>query len=249
MGEKVPNSVTFLDDYQVSMVLAGKKTLMRMPIDPQPEWKPSPPNTMLADGWAWSHGSTKLAHWPDESKFATKLSECNPLGSAGEHLLVRESLRHVLLKDSTCAVQYRADNAVYQVLAEDGGEGDYCGIGKRVQNSFFNAGKWLLPKHMPYWAPRIRLKIVNVIAQRVQAISASEALAEGISGSPFWNPREVEGSPFEEKWWDDFHFWCNYPQLVYKKLWDHTFKNWDDNPWTWVVKFAVEHTPAGRVTP
>jgi hypothetical protein len=94
---------------------------------------------------------------------------------------------------------------------------------------------------MPRWASRLSLEVVNVRVEKVQEISASDALDEGVSHTEFWKPKDVENRPFEEKWWDDFHFWNHYPQIAYKNHWDSINAKrgygWDTNPWVWVIEF------------
>jgi len=45
----------------------------------------------------------------------------------------------------------------------------------------------------------------------------------------------------EDKWWDDYYFWRNYPRLAYKKMWNSINETcgygWDTNPWVWVIEF------------
>jgi hypothetical protein len=93
---------------------------------------------------------------------------------------------------------------------------------------------------MPKSMARTWLEITEVRVERLQDISASDALAEGVAHTEFWTPNELEGKPFEEKFWDDFEFFHRYPQMVYKKIWDsingkkHPFES---NPWVWVISF------------
>ncbi len=46
-------------------------------------------------------------------------------------------------------------------------------------------------------------------------------LSTGVSESKHWNPDELNDRPFSEKWWDDFTFWTEYPQLAWRKGWIH----------------------------
>lgn len=87
--------------------------------------------------------------------------------------------------------------------------------------------------HMPRWASRITLEIVNVRVERVQDISEEDAIAEGVD-------RYCEG-------------WKSYTVrdgrvttavASYRTLWDSLNAKrgfgWDKNPWVWVVEFKRE---------
>jgi hypothetical protein len=101
--------------------------------------------------------------------------------------------------------------------------------------------KWRPSIFMPRWASRITLEVVSVRVERVQDISEEDALSEGISETSFWKPKEMDNRPFEEKWWDDYYFWTNYPQVAFQNLWDSINAKrgygWDANPWVWVIEF------------
>jgi len=102
-------------------------------------------------------------------------------------------------------------------------------------------GLWNSPMFMPRKASRIILEITNVRVERLNDISASSAEREGVALTKFWTPKELEWKPFEEKWWDDFTFWSNYPQIVFKRLWEsiNGEGSWQENPLVWVIEFKV----------
>jgi hypothetical protein len=96
---------------------------------------------------------------------------------------------------------------------------------------FYDAGYWddtgshWKPSiHMPRWASRITLEITSVRAERLQDISNSDIIDEGIhSGSPV--KRQLEGDePANLK----EQFQC---------LWESTGGDWNKNPWVWVIEF------------
>lgn len=95
---------------------------------------------------------------------------------------------------------------------------------------------WEPAETMPQELSRLTLRVKDVSPQRVQNTTANQALAEGISQTEFWTPEELSGRPFEEKWWDDYHFWLHYPQIPYERFWNaHNTKpshDWNANPWT-----------------
>lgn len=140
-----------------------------------------------------------------------------PYGVPGDRLWVRETWRPSQTGEgSRCPAWYAADGA----------DGEHV--------------RWKPSIFMPRWASRITLEITRIDVRRVQDVG-TDALAEGVELTEFWTPKEVEGRPFEEKWWDDFYFWSHYPLVAFRKLWDSINANrgfgWDVNPWVWVVEF------------
>lgn len=74
---------------------------------------------------------------------------------------------------------------------------------------------WRPPIHMPRWASRILLEIVDVRVERVQEISDEDAWAEGCEPSD-----------------------CN-PVEWFRYVWesDNGASSWDANPWVWAISF------------
>jgi len=138
-----------------------------------------------------------------------------PHGQPGELLWVREP--HYLEKRPQChnAVAYAADNEAIPT-------GSYIEGWTKLRPSI----------HMPRWANRITLLIKDIRVERVQDISETDAMAEGVYG---------QGK-----------FWCNplHPALccfsarpAFPDLWDtintQPGTRWRDNPWIW----ALQYTP------
>jgi len=78
------------------------------------------------------------------------------------------------------------------------------------------------------WASRIQLEINNIRTERIQEISASDCLAEGINIDPeYFKKMPGKILAFEK----------------FKSLWDSINEkrgySWDKNPWVWVVEFKV----------
>ncbi len=92
--------------------------------------------------------------------------------------------------------------------------------------------RWKPSIHMPRWASRITLEIVNVKAERLQEITRSDIRAEGLVV-----PKEYCS--------DDIEY--NYRQWLgdeFKRLWDSLYTKkleyqWQANPWVWVISFKV----------
>jgi hypothetical protein len=132
-----------------------------------------------------------------------------PYGQPGDKLWVRETWQandvDIERKDKS-AIEYRATSFVETL---DG---------------------WKPSIHMPRWASRILLEVVNVRVERVQDISGNDCIAEGIE-------RGVEGGSV-----------CHFRDEIvsgavecYKYLWDSINAkrgySWESNPWVWVVEF------------
>ena len=90
-------------------------------------------------------------------------------------------------------------------------------------------GSWKPSIHMPRWASRLTLEVVNVRVERLQDISTEDAMAEGIY--------------LHEKgfYTADLNFKNSGASAVeaFKGLWQsiNGAGSWDQNHWVWVVEF------------
>lgn len=86
------------------------------------------------------------------------------------------------------------------------------------EHTFVDVGvqKWRPSIHMPREAARIFLKVTDVRVERLQDIRGSDVINEGVCEA------------YEE-----------YENLIpiFKDLWNSIYKNWDENPWVWVIEF------------
>lgn len=82
---------------------------------------------------------------------------------------------------------------------------------------------WVPSIHMPRWASRITLEIINVRAERLQEITEYDAIAEGCRHHESHIMSMATGyiATFREPW--DSIYGKKYP--------------WGLNPWVWVIKF------------
>jgi hypothetical protein len=110
-------------------------------------------------------------------------------------------------------------------------------------------GKWgwrmKVGRFLPSWASRITLEIVNVRVERLQDISADDAIAEGLKGITMdwrlvkYGIPDADGYPGTDDigWpWED---WRISPVDAYRRLWEsiNGSGSWDANPWVWVIEF------------
>lgn len=145
-----------------------------------------------------------------------------PYGVAGDHLWVRETWQAQNLDGQWWHEVKRDDRSVMNWAWTNPVQRAYLPMPPR----------WLPAIHMPRMACRITLEVVSVRVERVQDISADDALHEGTTMA------HVNGSPIG---------WVR----SFKLLWDGINFNrgfgWDANPWVWVIefkrvdKFQLEH--------
>lgn len=129
-----------------------------------------------------------------------------PYGKPGDRLWVKETWRTVKT-DEVETLYFKADEEYHE-----------------------GAG-WKSPRFMPRWASRINLEITDVRVERVQDISASDVLAEGVEDHyPGSQDSIGEGD------------WKSCLVMQYEELWDSINGKkypWKSNPWVWVVSFKV----------
>lgn len=104
---------------------------------------------------------------------------------------------------------------------------------------------WKPSIFMPKQACRIFLKIKNIKIERLNDISESDAIAEGIER---WIEERMKSKPTHYKVYfqnckhEDLMSYTSDPVDSYKTLWQkiNGEKSWDENPYVWVYEF--EHT-------
>lgn len=154
------------------------------------------------------------------------LRERCPYGQTGDRLWVRETWQHSNFPldpyDESCTVFYRAD----YMDDPHGPDGE-----KSPEGRYRN---WEPSIHMFRSASRILLEVTAVRVERLQDISAADAVAEGIA-------RDGDG-------YERFHVdpdapvgqsFTRNPVLAYRGLWEsiNGVGAWDKNPWVWVIEF------------
>ena len=188
----------------VDNILAGRKTQTRRIVKPQPLHNPDSYGLAILRGnkhewWA--------LHDPD---FPTQdpVLRC-PYGQPGDRLWVRETFRpisgwwHGDASDEGRPVEYRASAHSRSDIP------------------------WRPSLFMPRWASRITLEIADVRVQRVQDITAEDALAEGIEdvwtcAHPTWTQQDLDACVAR-----------------FAALWNDTngADAWKRNDWCWCLTF------------
>ena len=164
--------------------------------------------------------------------FVKHLDIC-PYGVPGDRLWVRETL---IMRDA--AWLYHADGSRVKVDRAHLEEMEHWD--KRMSRDYCPS------IHMPRWASRITLEITDVRVQRLQEISAADALEEGAMQSSTWDSdahkafqKQMDGLPFTDEQvaaMSDIEYhaaveqtWKNYAVSGFAALWDSI--NGKTYPW------------------
>jgi hypothetical protein len=161
-------------------------------------------------------------------------AELCPYGQPGTKLWVRENFRLGKGYDDGGKPSDAPPFASIHYEA-DGPAPDWAG---RLRPSIF----------LPRWASRITLVVDAVRMERLHAITAEDAKAEGLStitkdGGRTWKfgIPDRDGLPGTDNtgWpWAD---WDVDPRRAFERLWRsiNGDASWDANPWVWVVGFSI----------
>ena len=144
----------------------------------------------------------------------------------GDRLYVREAWQPAELPDGTDGIRFRADDSFVPIDNTPGATERWIKVHGGIDAP--NPGRWRPSIHMPKWAARLWLEVIEVRVERLQAITADGAEAEGVTYEAAMEYAD-EGSP-------DF-------VLAFRDLWDSINGKrgygWEANPWVWVVRFEV----------
>lgn len=201
----------------VRALLDGTKTQTRRIVKPQPTGQAL---TSFLDG-KWLDKKFGGLTLP---RIADLHLEC-PYGKPGDRLWVRETFALSVLDPDGGSPQDDPEN--YDVLfraTDTPGGGWTDGEGNPIP------APWKPSIHMPRWACRLVLEIVEVRVERLQDISAEDATAEGL---PWQQCTDWMGPGNTRR---DFG-----PKDAYRALWEQIngAASWDANPWVWCLSFRV----------
>ena len=196
----------------VQAILDGRKTVTRRIIKPQTVTH----NT--ANGPVEESLDAFMAQNEKDAKLLA--AACAPY-QPGDILWVRETWMPCASIDS-----FLTDTNLY-VYKADYDDGDI-------------PGKWRPSIHMPKEAARLFLRVTDVRTERVNEISNTDCIREGINNECCRVCVHTGGSGCGH---------CNALWRQFRDLWDSLNAKrgygWDDNPWVWVYTFERVDKPAG----
>ena len=115
--------------------------------------------------------------------------------------------------------------------------------------------RWRPSIHMPRWASRISLEVVNTRVERIQDISEADAKAEGVEENicqpPYTCPQykgdgkccNADSDEYINYLADEDGEPCYSARDSFRTFWDSINISrgygWDANPWAWVAEFRV----------
>lgn len=182
--------------------------------------KPMPPqcgvsNKCHSDSWSFDVYSEK------DRRLMYSSAPYKPPYKIGEKLYVREKWAVDAL-----SIAPDGDATIYAADFTD----------RELQEMKVRKFKWKPSIHMPRDKARIFLRVTDVRVERLQDITAEEALLEGI---------EVNPLDMGEEDWEHYYRAC------FAALWDTTIRGeekdkygWDANPWVWVIHYERCEKPA-----
>jgi hypothetical protein len=227
----------------VRALLEGRKAQTRRLIKPQPEFEQR--------GIPGITGS--IPKW-----ILPSVSDC-PYGQPCDLLWVRETWQTGVSSEGP-QIAFASTRDVWDIDAWNGkdyGAGTSFNYGQCPKATWYTwlpdllagrEGIWRPAIHIPRWASRLTLELIEVRVQRLQEISEEDARAEGLSiltkddGRTWkYGIPDHDGLPGND---DDGWHWADWNadlRVAYARLWEslHGPGSWLANPWVWVVSFAV----------
>ncbi len=199
----------------VQAILAGRKTMTRRIIKPQPATLPE-----LDDA------GPKSPRW---LVYGIPTTLRCPYGAPGDRLWVRETWQSDLRNAGK--KPHLIDQTEPVWFAADGKSKGHNGWGIRATG-------WRPSIFMPRWASRITLRVTEIRVERLHAITEDDARAEGgglyVPGHGFITEDQLKADPG----------YANFlsPVMGFQSIWDSINGPgaWNANPYVWVVKFERE---------
>lgn len=211
----------------VRAILHDHKTQTRRIMKPQP-------TTEVRSGC--------MGHWsiaPDVREFKCPYGEYGETGDR-DRLWVRETWAETDLPDGTPVISYRS-GACIPIGKKDGKDGQDYLIHDWAMQDTPKPDHWRPSIHMPRWASRILLEIIDVRVQRLQDITEEDAKAEGALA---WAANEaLQDCKITAKDMDEWlvKYGNGKPGIrnAFAALWEsiHGEGSWAENPYVWAIQF------------
>lgn len=200
------------------------------------------------DAWRFCefHENSRRAVWQHRTNISRVITGACPHGEPGDRLWVREScfiwgrwVKNGLTTKGKQRWRFKVETphtAIYNATHPQ-----VATKTTRRQTCMY----WRRPSiHAPRWASRITLEITEVRVQRLNKITADDAIAEGVEDAEGKRHRAGDFKPGVQGW-------INYgpprsynyatPQESFQSLWKsiNGDESWDANPWVWAISFKV----------
>lgn len=196
MGDAAKCRPILFSGDMVRAILDGRKTQTRRPIKPQPGF--SRWSGFVQNGCAYGLGMDYAEMVRNFARY-----QC-PYGAPGDRLWVRETWGY----STTDSVIFRADDQSERAKRE----------------RWVSAPLWRPSIHMPRWASRLTLEVIDVRVERVQDITEDDARAEGVTPVAFCRAGVPDGNEHREAF-----------EMAWKALYGD--ESWARNDWVWAVTF------------
>lgn len=142
-----------------------------------------------------------------------------PYGVPGDRLWVRETMSCTYVHGTW----YTADGMEAGVINDRRADK----LAARYGSSYFENEEKRIPSiYMPRWASRITLEITGVRVERLQDISESDAVAEGVTD--YHNITDPRTGEIDRDAVDAY-------EILWKSI--NGADSWAANPWVWVLEF------------
>jgi len=209
----------------VRALLDGRKTQTRRLVKPQPMdgWLPEvgPYCPTMVDKDGECYPGDEIFGASDENE-----GRKSPFGRPGDRLWVRETWDF-----RSWATPPTNPNDIRIAYGADG-EQKMLEAPASWHPTVYNYERWRPSIHMPRWASRLTLEITDVRVQRLQGLTESDALAEGIIPDEIGKVASLTLERIKGEKWPG-------PVLQFAYLWGQIYgeESWDENPWVWAVSF------------
>lgn len=215
-------------------VIDGRKVQTRRVMKPQPRWDDGAPS---GPSWRWRTPRGGHEWWtPDAPRRA--ILDWSPCGKAGGLIWVREAFAYSM-KDVDSAFDEppteETHDIVYRATSEGTGEWTRYEEVDGKMTSTPCEPDWRPARHMPRWASRLKLELVETRVQRLTEINTLDIRAEGITcpgdaTDEMHCPPKPGIAP------------CDGLLAEFVRLWNGINRKgltWGDDPWVWAYTFKL----------